>query len=127
MGVYKEGYSIIENISKWSKAVFADAADYGCPVKKDSYLWDDIKQLAEWYGRSEINPNLEVYKKDWGGYFDICLGSDDSDNPSQRFFRVEYNLLKDFQKKPYLNEDFKGAHGFVTVYEMKKPPKKYVS
>ena len=124
MGVYKEGYDIVRNIQEMSEQVFDDAADYGAPVVKDSFLWDDIKQLREWYGRSEINFDLKVekwgtYKQWYGGSFDICLGSDDSDNPVERIFRVEYNKLDTYQKKPYLRERFKGKHGFVTVYEVK--------
>lgn len=50
MAVYREGFKILEEISKNSGRVFQDAADYGCKVKKGDYFFNCIKQLLEFYG-----------------------------------------------------------------------------
>lgn len=50
MSVYKEGFTILDEIQNRSKRIFADAADFGVPVKKDDRIWNDAKQLADWYG-----------------------------------------------------------------------------
>lgn len=50
MSVYKEGYYAVELIKKQSKQLYADACDFGAPVKKGDDLWNWAKQAIDWYG-----------------------------------------------------------------------------
>ena len=50
MSVFKEGYSIVNQITKSSKQIFPDACDFGTLIKKGDSIWNDLKQLIDWYG-----------------------------------------------------------------------------
>lgn len=64
MAVYREGYSIVNQIQKSSKQIFSDACDFGAPVKKGDLLWNASKQLVEWYKDEEAK--REVYRYSTG-------------------------------------------------------------
>lgn len=49
MAVYREGYSAIKSITQQSVQIFSDACDFGAPVKVGSTLWNELKQLVDWY------------------------------------------------------------------------------
>lgn len=50
MAVYKEGFYAIQAIEKASKQIYLDACDYGAPISKGDALWNQVKQLFNWYG-----------------------------------------------------------------------------
>ena len=60
MSVYKEGYHLVSMIEKASKRIYPDACDYGAPVRKGDVLWNEIKQIIEWYGNKETRV-VELY------------------------------------------------------------------
>jgi hypothetical protein len=59
MSVYKEGYYVVDIISKASKQIYLDACDFGAPANKGDNIWNWAKQLVDWYGvegtRKSIN------------------------------------------------------------------------
>ena len=61
MAVYREGYSIVNQIQKASKQIFSDSCDFGAPVKKDDSLWNASKQLVNWYQDDESKRKVNRY------------------------------------------------------------------
>ena len=50
MSVYKEGFYAVDLITKASRQIWNDSADFGAPTKKGDNIWAWTKQLVEWYG-----------------------------------------------------------------------------
>jgi hypothetical protein len=121
MAVYREGYSILEKIQKASIQVFNDACDAGAPVQKDSQLWNDIKQLFEWYGvegsKKQETKDTHVFQFE---LMDEWAVSDErkTEKEATEKYKLTYTKLESYQKKPYLNPQFKGMHGFVEVQKI---------
>jgi len=65
MAVYREGYSIINELLKQSKRIYPDACDFGVPVKKGDSNFNSLKQLTEWYGikRTRVQNSCGVSQK----------------------------------------------------------------
>jgi hypothetical protein len=118
MAVYREGYSILEKIQKALVQVFSDACDVGAPVQKDSQLWKDINQLFEWYAdkRTKRNETITSYSFEFT-LMDEWAVSDERKTVKEatEVYKLTYTKLEQYQKKPYLNPQFKGMHGFVEV------------
>ncbi len=61
MSVYKEGFYAVEKISKASRKIYTDSADFGAPTKKGDDIWAWTKQLVEQYGVPNTR-NAEYYE-----------------------------------------------------------------
>lgn len=78
MSVYKEGFAIVEMMmnEEIDGIRISDGFTKGVLVNKGDKFWNGMKQLKEWYGRSEINPDLRVIvKKEMGMCafeFELC-------------------------------------------------------
>ncbi len=118
MAVYREGYNILKKIQTASIQVFNDACDCGAPVQKDSQLWNDIKQLFEWYAdkRTKRNETITSYSFEFT-LMDEWAVSDERKTVKEatEVYKLTYTKLNQYQNKPYLNPQFKGMHGFVEV------------
>jgi hypothetical protein len=118
MSVYKEGYHALELITKEAKQIWPDAADFGAPVKKDSSLWNWIKQLTEWYGIKSTRYASAPDKKHMTASIYVHLMdewavSDErkTEEEATEFYKVTYN------KTPGIpNYD-----GFVEYYKVTDP------
>ena len=115
MSVYKEGYSIVNEIIANSSRIFPDAADYGMLISNSSQMWKNLKQLIEWYGvkgtRSEnrystgssVSHRIELVDE-WAV----------SDGRKTEFQATEYYVVE------YITTKHKpGYDGFVYIYEIK--------
>ena len=123
MSVYKEGYSIIEDIQNGHREVYGDACDYGVPVKKGDKMWTNIQMLKEMYGPNEEFPEdgLEMHKDIFGGCFDILLMDEwavsdgrKTEEEATEKYRVHYFKINN-KKHPSIRPAFKNADGFVHV------------
>jgi hypothetical protein len=118
MAVYREGYKTVEKIQKESKQVFNDACDLGAPVQKNSELWNDIKQLFDWYGDKATKIKETTTTFSFGFILmDEWAVSDERKTVKQATenYKLTYTILKAYKSKPYLNPEFKNVHGFVTI------------
>ena len=50
MSVYKEGYRALEIIQNAGSRIYDDACDFGALTNKGDTIWNNMKQLVEWYG-----------------------------------------------------------------------------
>ena len=127
MAVYREGYSILEDIKKNSERVYNDAADVGAPVKKGEQMWSNISMLREMYGPKDEFPEdkLEERKDEFGGYFDIMLMDEwafsdgrKTEEEATEVYRIHYMKITN-PRHPSLNPDFKGVDGFAYVEQIR--------
>ena len=101
MSVYKEGYHAIELIKKKSVQIYADACDFGAPIKIGDELWNWVKQLADWY---KVEGTREAGS--WGVSITVEL-MDEWNTGAEERFRVTYCRTK--------IGECKGFDGFVNV------------
>lgn len=97
MSVYKEGFYIAEELTKASRQIYPDAADYGVPVKPGSRLWNMAKQLADFYGKKETR-TVERYLTGHSAEIEISLLDEWSGKGTEFRFILSYTTadkLKD--------------------------------
>jgi hypothetical protein len=98
MSVFKEGYHALESIHKQAKQIWPDAGDFGAPVKEGSSLWNELKQLCEWYGIKSTRYASAPDKKHrtvsiYVHLMDEWAVSDEikTEKEATEFFKVTYN------------------------------------
>jgi hypothetical protein len=121
MAVYREGYDILKKIQTASIQVFNDACDCGAPVQENDVMFNGIKQLFEWYGnkKTKKQETPETHSFEFT-LMDEWAVSDERKTVKEATekYKLTYTRLRTYQKKPYLNSQFKGMHGFVEVQKL---------
>ena len=109
MGVYKEGYYIVNQLQQKSVQIFNDACDHGAPTKLNDSIWNSAKQLADDYG---IKSSRKHYKYNSGESVEIQiqLGSDDSDRPCTNKYLLLFVTCK--------SGKCKGFNGYVSIVKI---------
>lgn len=116
MSVYKEGYSIVEEIEKLSQRIYPDACDYGVPVTKGDRMWNAMNQLTEWYGEKETR---KVARYSTGVSVEIEIVLMDEWAVSDRRKSVTQATDKFLLQYTSCRDGLcKGKDGFITITKM---------
>jgi hypothetical protein len=114
MAVYKEGYSAINRIKRESVQIYDDACDFGAPVKKGDSLWNELKQLVDWYSvegtksQSDLGCSAEIYLMDEWAVSDERK----TIHEAEEFYLVTYNKC--------VSGACKGYDGYINVDKINK-------
>lgn len=118
MAVYREGFTIVENLLNNSRQIFSDAADYGVLVKKGDEFWNQAKQLVEWYGvegtRKEERYSTGVTVKHDIELMDEWAVSDGRKTEEQA--TIQYTVS--FVSLSTRHRETKGYNGYITIDQL---------
>lgn len=114
MGIYKEANHAIELIQKRSIQIYPDACDFGALCNVGDELWNWGKQLVDWYIKKGTQPEQHRYETGQSSSAIVEVGSDDSERPFTKRYKVEYVGVK---KRILYNG--KKYDGYFHVYEVK--------
>ena len=124
MAVYREGYTLIEDIEKSTYKLFYDAADVGAKVKKDDVLWKALEYAIRGYVIDGSRKERK-YSQMMSVSIDILLVDEWAVSDERKTlaeatdrFTITYNTFSPGMKNSLIVNE--GHDGFLTVKKLKR-------